>query len=104
MGAAFPEKPLRLRMGSCHEFACVASSVHGGFVHAGFAAFENRLTICKGPDGPAFTINALAGKQGQTDVRLDINVGSEHSPCAQPNRMRQRMMHRHLQNLIPPLG
>src|SRR5260370_38322276 len=34
---------------------------------------------------------------------MDVNAGSEHSPCAQPNRMQQRMMHRDLQNLIPPL-
>jgi hypothetical protein len=78
-------------------------SMHGGFVHAGFPAFENRITFCKGPDGLAFTVNAFEGKQGHTDVRIDVNAGSEHSPCAQPNRMQQRMMHRDLQNLIPPL-
>ncbi|MGH2497765.1 MAG: hypothetical protein ACRDIV_23935 [Ktedonobacteraceae bacterium] len=75
----------------------------GGFVHSGFRAFENRTTFCKGPDGPAFIINAFERKQGQTDVRLDINVGSEYSPCAQPNRMQRRMAHHGMQNLIPPL-
>lgn len=75
----------------------------GGFVHSGFPAFENRATYCKGPDGPAFSINAYERKQGLTDVRLDINFGNEYSPCRQPNRMQRRMAHHQMRNLIPPL-
>ena len=75
----------------------------GGFVHTGFRAFENHATYCKGPDGPAFTVNAYERKQGLTDVRLDINFGNEYSPCGQPNRMQQRMAYHHMRNLIPPL-
>src|SRR5258708_8553282 len=78
-------------------------TMDGGLVDGGFFGFENRIAFCKGPDGLAFTVNAFEGKQGHTDVRMDVNAGSEHSPCAQPNRMQQRMMHRDLQNLIPPL-
>ena len=75
----------------------------GGFVHSGFSAFENRAIFCKGPDSLAFTINAYERKQGQTDVRLDINFGGEYSPCRQPNRMQQRMAHHGMHDLIPPL-
>jgi hypothetical protein len=78
-------------------------AMHGGFVHSGIRGFENRATFCKGPDGPAFTVNALERKQGLTDVRLDINFGNEYSPCRQTNRMHQRMAHHQMQNLIPPL-
>jgi len=53
---------------------------HGGFVHTGFRTFENHATYCKGPDGPAFSITAHERKQGRTDVRLDINFGTEYSP------------------------
>jgi hypothetical protein len=75
----------------------------GGFVHSGFTAFENHITFCKGADGPAFSLNAYERKQGHTDVRLDINFGSEYSPCAQPDRMQRRMAHHGMHNLIPPL-
>ena len=75
----------------------------GGFVHSGFSALENRTIFCKGPDGPAFTINAYERKQGHTDVRLDINFGNEYSPCKQPNRIHRRMMHQTMRNLIPLL-
>jgi hypothetical protein len=76
---------------------------HGGFVHSGFSPFQNHLTFCKGPEGPAFSITAFERKQGHTDVNLDINFGSEYSPCVQPNRIQQRMAHHDMQNLIPPL-
>ena len=75
----------------------------GGFVHTGFRTIENRATYCKGPDGPAFIVNAYERKQGLTDVRLDINFGNEYSPCGQPNRMQRRMAHYGIHDLIPPL-
>ena len=75
----------------------------GGFVHSGFSAFENRTTFCKGPDSPAFTVNAYERKQGHTDVRLDIDFGNEYSPCRQSNRIQRRMAHHVMRNLIPPL-
>lgn len=75
----------------------------GGFVHTGFHARENHATYCKGPDGPALTINAYQGKQELTDVRLDIDFGSEYSSCRQSNRMHQRMARHHAHNLIPLL-
>lgn len=75
----------------------------GGFVHTGFRTLENRATYCKGPEGPAFIVNVHERKQGLTDVRLDINFGSEHSPCAPLNRMHRRMAHRGIHDMIPPL-
>lgn len=75
---------------------------HGGFVHSGFPTFLNHAVYCKGNQGPAFAVDAHEGKNARTNVRIDLN-GGEHSPCAQPNRTRHRMMHRDLQQLIPPL-
>ncbi len=75
----------------------------GGFVHTGFRGFENHAIYCKGLDGPAFSIIAYERKPGLTDAQLDINFGSEYSPCTQPNRMQRRMAHHHMHNLIPSL-
>lgn len=76
--------------------------MHGGFVHSRFQAFENHLTFCQGPDGPAFTVHTFERPQAPTDVRLDINFGTEFSPCVQSNQRTQRM-HRGLHDLIPVL-
>lgn len=76
---------------------------HGGFVHSGMRMLLNHIIFCRGMQGPAFTVNASEGKNSRTNVRIELNGSSEFSPCAQPNRMRQRMMHRQLQELIPPL-
>jgi hypothetical protein len=94
----------RMAESGWNELDEMRSSGHGGgFVHSGFSTFENHITFCKGADGPAFSVNAYNRKQGKIEVRLDINFGSEYSPCRQPNRMQQRMMHHTMQNLIPPL-
>ncbi|HZS77069.1 MAG TPA: hypothetical protein VFA41_10690 [Ktedonobacteraceae bacterium] len=77
--------------------------MRGGFTHSNAVMFENRMVYCKGVQGPAFTVNAFEGSNGITDVRLEYNSSSEFSPCGQQNRMRQRMMHHTIQNLIPPL-
>lgn len=88
-----------------NELNDMHAAMHGGgFVHSGFPALDNRATYCKGPDGPAFSINAYERKQGLTDVRLDINFGNEYSPCRQPNKMQRRMGHYQMRNLIPPLA
>lgn len=76
--------------------------MYGGFVHSRFQAFENQLTFCQGPDGPAFTVHTFERQQSQTEIRLDINFGTEFSPCAQSNQ-RMQQMHRGLHDLIPPL-
>ena len=77
--------------------------MHGGFVHSGFPRLQNHMVFCRGSQGPAFSVDASEGKNSRTDIRLDLDSGSEFSPCAQPNRRHQRMMHRNLQELIPPL-
>jgi hypothetical protein len=76
---------------------------HGGFVHSGFPMLWNHVVFCRGTQGPAFSVDAQAGKNARTDVRIDLNGSDKHSPCAQPNRMQQRRMHRDLQELIPML-
>jgi hypothetical protein len=76
---------------------------HGGFVHSGMPMLLNHIVFCGGTQGPAFTVNASEGKNSRTNVRIELNGSSEFSPCAQPNRMPYRMMHRQFQDLIPPL-
>lgn len=76
---------------------------HGGFVHTGFAVSENRRVFCSDPQGAALTVSAYPGKHTGSDVRLDLNASSEHSPCAQRTRMPSQVVHRGLGELIPAL-
>lgn len=76
---------------------------YGGFVHSSLPRFHNHIVFCRGSQGPAFSINAYEGKNSRTAIRIDLDGGSEYSPCSQPRRDRRRMMHRDLQELIPML-
>jgi hypothetical protein len=73
----------------------------GGFVSTMARHRGPQLILCQGASGPALTINASEGKRTQTDLRLNVDLSTENSPCNQQERIRHHPVD--LQNLIPAL-
>jgi hypothetical protein len=75
----------------------------GGFLHSHMTS-DNHTTFCHSTYGAALTLNMMQLEGTTTDVRLDMNMNNENSPCApQQTRMRRHMHHPNLYEVIPTL-
>jgi hypothetical protein len=71
--------------------------MQGGFQHTFFA---NHATYCYSARGPALSVQANAGPNAPSDVRLDLQTDPRFSPCSRQHRMATRG----LVSLIPALS
>lgn len=74
----------------------------GGFLHSNFGPHSN-LTFCQGSGGAGLTLNIAQQDNAATNVRLHIYLDHEMNPC-QRSRMRRRMHHHGLYEIIPTLA
>lgn len=71
----------------------------GGFAYVGHA---QPAVFCCGSRGPSLSVSADDTPGAATDVRVDLNLDTRDSPCAQ--RRRHGGMHEMFPTLTPPAG
>src|SRR5258708_11393091 len=74
----------------------------GGFLHSDFGPHMN-IIFCQGSGGAGLALNILQLESTTTDVRLNLSLDREMSPCAQQAMMRRHMHHHEMYEIIPPL-